>query len=243
MSNIFDRSIGLLGEENFNYIQDKTIAVFGLGGVGGTALEALARTGFKNFILIDFDKVDPSNLNRQILYTAKDIGRNKTEAAKERILSINPEADIKVYQCKAQDFDFNQRIDFIADAIDDVNGKLFLTIKAQELNIPSIMSLGMANRYNPEQVRVCKLNQTRNDPLAKKIRYMAKKAALDLSMINVVISEEIPQKNEEKLYSTMMVPSSAGLTIAKFILHSIIDNKWNKRGTYYGKHFRRCKND
>ena len=225
MDNIFERSIGLLGKENFKLIQDKVIAVFGLGGVGGTALEALARTGFRHFIIVDFDKVDASNLNRQILYTVKDVGKDKTEAAKERLLAINPEADVKVFNNKAQNFDLNQKIDFVVDAIDDVDGKLFLVKKAQERSIPSIMSLGMANRFNPEQVKVSKLNQTRNDPLAKKIRYMAKKAELDLSMINVVISEEIPQKNAEKLYSTMMVPSSAGLVIAKFILNSIIDNK------------------
>ena len=222
---IFERSIGLLGEDNFNLIQDKTIAIFGLGGVGGTALEALARTGFQHFIIVDFDKVDVSNLNRQILYTIKDIGKSKVEAARERILSINPDADIKPFNIKAQDFDFNQKIDYIVDAIDDVDGKLFIAKKAQENNIPSIVSLGMANRFNPEQVRVSKLNQTRNDPLAKKIRYLAKKNGLDLSLINVIISEEMPQKNAEKLYSTMMVPSSAGLTIAKYILNSIIDKK------------------
>ena len=222
---IFTRSIGLLGEDNFNKLQDKVIAVFGLGGVGGTALEALARTGFQHFIIVDFDKVDPSNLNRQILYTSKDIGREKVEAAKERILSINPDADVKSFKSKAQEFDFNQKIDYLVDAIDDVDGKLFLAIKAQENNISLIMSLGMANRFNPEQVRISKLNQTRNDPLAKKIRYMAKKAELDLSKINVVISEEIPQKNAEKLYSTMMVPSSAGLSIAKYILEFIINTK------------------
>ena len=225
MNNIFDRSIGLLGEENFNLIQDKVIAVFGLGGVGGTALEALARTGFKNFILIDFDKVDPSNLNRQILYTTKDIGRNKVEAAKERIFSINADANIKTFNGKAQDFDFNQKIDYIVDAIDDVEGKLFIINKAQELNIPSIMSLGMANRFDPNQVKIAKLNQTRNDPLAKKIRYLAKKDGLDISKVIVVISEELPQKNGEKLYSTMMVPSSAGLSIAKYILECIINTK------------------
>ena len=222
---IFARSIGLLGEDNFNLIKDKVIAVFGLGGVGGTALEALARTGFQHFIIVDFDKVDPSNLNRQILYTFKDIGKSKVEVAKQRILSINPDADIKGYECKAQEFDFNHKIDFIVDAIDDVDGKLFLAKQAENSGVPFIMSLGMANRFNPEQVRINKLNQTRNDPLAKKIRYMAKKAELDLSKINVVISEENPQKNGEKLFSTMMVPSAAGLTIAKFILHSIIDNK------------------
>ena len=222
---IFARSIGLLGEDNFNLIQDKVVAVFGLGGVGGTALEALARTGFQHFVIVDFDKVDPSNLNRQILYTFKDIGKSKEEVAKQRILSINPDADIQGYECKAQEFDFNQKIDFIVDAIDDVDGKLFLAKQAENSGVPFIMSLGMANRFNPEQVRINKLNQTRNDPLAKKIRYMAKKAELDLSKINVVISEESPQKNGEKLFSTMMVPSAAGLTIAKFILHSIIDNK------------------
>ena len=129
---MFERSIGLLGEDNFNLIQDKVIAVFGLGGVGGTALEALARTGFQHFLIVDFDKVDPTNLNRQILYTAKDIGRNKVEVAKERILSINPDADIKEFNLKAQGFDFNQKIDFIADAIDDVDGKLFLAKKAEK---------------------------------------------------------------------------------------------------------------
>ena len=225
MNNIFDRSIGLLGKENFDLIQDKAIAVFGLGGVGGTALEALARTGFKHFLLIDFDKVDLSNLNRQILYTQKDIGRNKVEAAKERILSINPEADIQIFNSKAQDFDFKQKIDFIVDAIDDVEGKLFILKKAQEFNIPSIMSLGMANRFDPNKVKIAKLNQTHSDPLAKKIRYLAKKDGLDISKVSVVISEELPQKNGEKLYSTMMVPSSAGLSIAKYILECIINTK------------------
>ena len=222
---IFSRSIGLLGEDNFKRIQEVAVAIFGLGGVGGTALEALARTGFKNFILVDFDKVDASNLNRQILYTSEDIGVYKVDAAKHRLLTINKDANVEVYRSKAQDFDFNQKIDYLVDAIDDVDGKLFIIKKAQEKNIPMIMSLGMANRFNPEQVKICKLNQTRNDPLAKKMRYLAKRDGLDLSKINVVISEEIPQKNGDKLFSTMMVPSAAGLSIAKFILNSIIDNK------------------
>ena len=219
---IFARSIGLLGEDNFNKLQDKVIAVFGLGGVGGTALEALARTGFQHFIIIDFDKVDASNLNRQILYTSKDIGRDKVEAAKERLLAINPDVDVKVFKGKAQEFDFDQKLDFVVDAIDDVEGKLYILQKCKENNIQTIMSLGMANRFNPEQVRVMKLNQTSNDPLAKKIRYLVKHNEIDIKDVMVVISEELPQKNQEKLYSTMMVPSSAGLTIAKYILNRII---------------------
>ena len=219
---IFARSIGLLGEDSFNKLQDKVIAVFGLGGVGGTALEALARTGFQHFIIIDFDKVDASNLNRQILYTSKDIGRDKVEAAKERLLAINPDVDVKVFKGKAQEFDFDQKLDFVVDAIDDVEGKLYILQKCKENNIQTIMSLGMANRFNPEQVRVMKLNQTSNDPLAKKIRYLVKHNEIDIKDVMVVISEELPQKNQEKLYSTMMVPSSAGLTIAKYILNRII---------------------
>ena len=219
---IFARSIGLLGEDNFNLIQDKVVAIFGIGGVGGTALETLARTGFSHFIIVDFDKVDPSNLNRQILYTSKDIGRNKVDAAKDRLLSINPDIDVKAFVGKAQDVDFNQKIDFVVDAIDDVEGKLFILKEAQERNIPHIMSLGMANRFDNEQVSVAKLNQTHNDPLAKKIRYMVKKGGLETSNVNVVISKELPQENHGKLYSTMVVPSSAGLTIAKYILKCII---------------------
>ena len=193
-----------------------------MGGVGGTALEALARTGFQHFIIIDFDKVDASNLNRQILYTSKDIGKDKVEAANERLLAINPDIDVKAFKGKAQEFDFNQKLDFVVDAIDDVEGKLYILQKCKENNISTIMSLGMANRFNPEQVRVMKLNQTSNDPLAKKIRYLVKHNGIDIKDVMVVISEELPQKNQEKLYSTMMVPSSAGLTIAKYILNRII---------------------
>ena len=193
--------------------------------MGGTALEALARTGFKNFILVDFDKVDPSNLNRQILYTEADIGKFKVDAARDRIHAINGFANIETFEIKAQDFKYFKKIDFIVDAIDDVDGKLFLLKKAQEKNIPIITSLGMANRFNPEMVKIKKLNQTHSDPLAKKVRYLAKKEGLDISKISVVISEELPQDNGNKLYSTMMVPSSAGLSIAKYILECIIDRK------------------
>ena len=199
--------------------------LFRSGGVGGTALEALARTGFKHFLIVDFDKVDPSNLNRQILYTSRDVGRLKVEAAKERILAINEEVDIKAFAVKAQEFDFNQKIDYIVDAIDDVDGKLFILQQAQERNVPSIMSLGMANRFEPSMVRIAKLNQTNNDPLAKKIRYLVKKNGLNTNNVSVVISSELPQNNAGKLYSTMMVPSSAGLSIAKYILECIINTK------------------
>ena len=113
MDKAFDRSIGLLKEENFNIIQQKTICIFGLGGVGGTAIEALVRTGFSHVILVDFDNVDISNLNRQVLFTRNEVGKSKVECAKQRLLSINPDLDVSIYKIKAQDFDFNQKIDFV----------------------------------------------------------------------------------------------------------------------------------
>ena len=135
MDNIFDRTIGLFGEDKFEIIQSKTIAIFGLGGVGGTAFEALVRTGFRKFVICDFDKVDPTNLNRQILYTSNDIGRNKVEAAKERALSINPDIEINVINTKINSETIKEldkyHIDFIADAIDDVPAKIELCKYAQ----------------------------------------------------------------------------------------------------------------
>lgn len=222
---IFARSICLLGKDNFDYIQEQVIAVFGLGGVGGTALEALARTGFKNFIIVDYDKVDPSNLNRQILYTYKDIGRLKVDVAQERLLSINPDVKVKKLCQKSQDFIFDERVDFVVDAIDDVDGKIALLMKAKENNVESIMSLGMANRFDPNSVHLATLNQTHTDPLAKKIRYMVKQNNMNPKEIAVVISDELPQKNEGKLYSSMMVPSSSGLTIASYIVERIIERR------------------
>ena len=222
MDNAFDRSIGLLGEEKYNVIRDKTVCIFGLGGVGGTAIEALARTGFKKVILVDFDKVDISNLNRQILYTRKDVGKDKAECAKERLVSINPDLEVISYKCKAQEFDFNQKIDFVIDAIDDVDGKVFIAKNCIEKNIPFLISLGMANRFDPSKVRVSKLNKTFNDPLAKKIRYIFKENAISLNAINVIWSEESSVPFNGKLNSIMTVPSSAGLNIAYYVINYFI---------------------
>lgn len=222
MDNAFDRSIGLLGEEKYNIIKDKTVCIFGLGGVGGTAIEALVRTGLKKVILVDFDKVDISNLNRQILYIRKDVGKDKAECAKERLISINPDLEVISYKCKAQEFDFNQKIDFVIDAIDDVDGKVFIAKNCIEKCIPFLISLGMANRFDPSKVRVSKLNKTFNDPLAKKIRYIFKQNAISLNAINVIWSEESNVPFSGKLNSIMTVPSSAGLNIAYYVINYFI---------------------
>ena len=226
MSTYLDKSIQLLGEENIKSLESKVILVIGLGGVGGTALEALTRSGFKKFVLIDCDKVDESNLNRQILYTSEDVGRNKVDAAKEHLLKINDGLEIKIHNLKIEGSTLNEldlgKIDFIVDAIDYIPGKLHIIEYSLKNKIPFVSSLGMGNRLNPEDVCLTKLNNTENDPLAKKLRYEAKQRGLDLKEINVVFSKEIPLIKSPKPASMMMVPSTAGLIIAKYVLSTIL---------------------
>ena len=227
MDNMFDRSINLLGEGNFHYLENKVICIFGLGGVGGTAIEAIVRTGFKRIILIDFDKVDITNLNRQILYTQENVGEPKVKVSKKYLTSLRPDLDCTIFECKAQDFDFSQKIDFVIDAIDDVEGKVFIAKKCTELNIPFIISLGMANKFDPSKVKVSTLNKTFNDPLAKRIRYIFKENGLSLNAINVVWSEETSVPFSGKLNSIMTVPSSAGLNIAYYVINYFLKENSN----------------
>ena len=226
MSDYLDRSKQLLGEEKIKALEDKVILVIGIGGVGGTALEALARSGFKKFILIDSDIVDETNLNRQILYTAADVGKEKVIVAKERLLSINSGLEIKTITAKIGETKLEHlnlgKVDFVVDAIDFVEGKLHIYEFAQTNHIPFISSLGMGNRFNPESVTITKLNKTENDPLAKKIRYLAKQKGLDLKEIPVVFSKEVPAIKSPKPASMIMVPSTAGLLIAKYVLFTIL---------------------
>ena len=225
MSDYLERSKQLLGEDKISSLADKVILVIGVGGVGGTALEALARSGFTKFIIIDSDKVDVSNLNRQVLFTSEDVGKNKVEQAKQYLLKINKEFKVnainaRIGETKLEDLKLG-KVDFIVDAIDDVYGKLHIYEYAQKNHIPFISSLGMGNRVDPEKVTITHLNKTENDPLAKKIRYLAKQKGLDLKEIPVVFSKEIPLLKSPKPTSMIMVPSTAGLLIAKYVLFTI----------------------
>ena len=229
MHEMFLRSKGLIGEENFTKIQSKTICVIGLGGVGGTAFECLLRTGFNKFVIIDMDSVSESNLNRQILYTENDIGLSKVECAKNLAKRINNDAKVTYFNQNINEFDLKELlrlgVDYIVDAIDDVNGKIKIAKFALDNNLPFIMSLGMANRLDPSKVTTTKLNKTTNDPLAKKIRYEIKQLGLDPNSIKVVYSSENPVRDGTKLHSMMMVPSSAGLNIAYNVLYHFTEKE------------------
>ena len=224
MSSYLDRSISLIGKETMNVIQNKTIMVVGLGGVGGTALEALARSGFTSFILVDSDDVDITNLNRQIMYLSSDLGKAKVDACENRIKSINENIRVEKHKVYLDgnniDIFKKYKIDYVVDAIDSVDSKLVLYKFCLNNNIPIISCLGMGKRVDPTQVCIMKLNQTKGDPLARKIRYQCKQNNIDTKSIKVVFSNEEPINSETTISSMIMVPSTAGLLIAKEIISS-----------------------
>lgn len=224
MASYLDRTETLLGKEKLERIQKARIMVIGLGGVGGTALSALYRSGFRHFVLVDNDKVDPSNLNRQIMYSNNDIGKLKTDVCKAKLTEFCGEIDVKtvnLYVDEVNAQDLIKDVDFVVDAIDFVPGKIGIMKACLEKNIPFISSLGMAKRLDPEQVIQTTLNKTENDPLAKKIRYECRQRGLDLKKIPVVFSKENIIIDGKELGSMMMVPSTAGLIISNFIIKTI----------------------
>lgn len=226
MSDYLERSRQLLGDEKISSFADKKVLVIGIGGVGGTALESLARSGFKNFIIIDSDSVDISNINRQVLFTSKNVGEDKVVAAKKRLEEISSDISVETIKAKIGDTKLDNLIkskpDFIVDGIDFVEGKLHIYEYAIKNDIPFVSSLGMGNRIDPEKVVLTTLNKTEGDPLAKKIRYEAKQRGIDLKRVNVVFSKEAPLIKSPKPSSMMMVPSTAGLLITKYVVSTIL---------------------
>ena len=224
MSSYLDRTLVLLGKEKLERIQEARIMIIGLGGVGGTVLSALYRSGFRHFVLVDNDKVDVSNLNRQIMYSIKDVGELKTKVCERKLTEFCGEIDVQtvnLYVDEANAHELIKDVDFVVDAIDFVPGKIGIMKSCLKKNIPFISSLGMAKRLDPEQVVQTTLNKTENDPLAKKIRYECRQRGLDLKKIPVVFSKENIIIDGPELGSMMMVPSTAGLIIANFIIKNI----------------------
>ena len=222
---MFDRTLKIMDKGLFDVIQKQKILLVGVGGVGGFALESLVRLGFLNITIVDGDVIDESNLNRQIISTRENIGNEKVLEAKKRALSIQPEAVIKTYKLFLLEDNLGEVLvsdyDYIVDACDTITTKCLLIQEAQKRNIPIISCMGMGNRFNPGLVTITKLNKTYNDPLAKTMRTILRKNNLPLN-INVVWSSEIPVKRQEKTPgSLVLVPASAGLEIAFFILNDL----------------------
>ena len=231
----FSRTELLLGTSAMEHLSGCRVAVFGIGGVGGYVCEALARSGVGALDLIDNDRVCLSNINRQIIATTKTVGRFKTEVMKERILEINPEAEVNVYNCfylpeNATFFPFD-KYDYVVDAIDTVTAKIDLVMQCQKMNVPIISSMGAGNKLDASKFRVADIYKTAMDPLAKVMRRELKKRGV--KKLKVVYSEEeplipLPAENEDPLSkrrsipgSTAFVPSVAGLIIAGEVIKDL----------------------
>jgi len=246
----FSRTQLLLGEEAMNRLAESKVAVFGIGGVGGYVCEALVRSGVGHFDLIDDDKVCLTNINRQIIATRKTVGKYKAEVMKERMLEINPNADIAIHKCfflpeNADTFPFDE-YDYVVDAVDTVTAKIELVMVCRDKNIPIISSMGAGNKLDASAFRVADIYKTKMCPLAKVMRHELKKRGV--KKLKVVYSEEKPTRPLEDMSiscrtncicppgaehkcterrdipgSVAFVPSVAGLIIAGEVIKDLIN--------------------
>lgn len=225
MNDQFERSRLLLGEEALERLREKTVAVFGIGGVGGYVAEALARTGVGTLHLIDNDRVSTSNINRQVIALHSTVGRYKTEVMRERILDINPQAEVIIHNCfflpeNADSFTFSE-YDYVVDAVDTVTAKLEIIMRAKEAGVPVISSMGAGNKLDPSLFEVADIYETSVCPLARVMRRELKKR--DIKKLKVVYSKEEPLKQRIP-GSVAFVPSVAGLLIAGEVIRDIIQS-------------------
>ena len=234
MENEFSREELLIGAEAIEKLKNSKVAIFGIGGVGSYVLEALARAGVQNFVLVDNDKISITNINRQIIATHKTLGKDKVEVAKDRVLDINPEAKIEIYKefftIESEAKYLNSSVSYIADCIDTVSSKIELIERANKLNIPIISSMGTGNKVDATKFEITDIYKTSVCPLAKVIRKELRKR--NIKNLEVIYSKEEPikiLKNEENIKgkqvpgSISYVPSVTGLMLAERIIKKLID--------------------
>ena len=231
--NQFSRTELLIGKDGIEKLSNAKVAVFGIGGVGSFVVEGLARAGVSNFILVDNDEVDITNLNRQIIATYKTIGKPKVEVAKNRILEINPNANVEIYKeffMPESEGILDNSIDYIVDAIDTVTAKIELVVRAEKMNIPIISSMGTGNKLDPTRFELTDIYKTSICPLAKVMRKELKQRGI--KKLKVVYSKEEPIKSldsdevtakKQVPGSISFVPSVAGLIIAGEVIKDIIN--------------------
>lgn len=251
MLNQFSRTELLIGKDGIEKLQNAKVAVFGIGGVGSYVVEGLVRAGVGNFILVDDDKVCLTNLNRQIIATRKTVGKPKVEVAKERILDINPNANVEIVQeffMPDSEAILDDTVDYVVDSVDTVTAKIELVMRAKKLNIPIISSMGTGNKLDPTRFEVTDIFKTSVCPLAKVMRKELR--ARNIDSLKVVYSKEEPIKPDENSNascktgcicppdtkrkctirnqvpgSISFVPSVAGLIIAGEVVRDIINKE------------------
>ena len=223
---MYDRITKLIGETNIKKINNTTVAVIGLGGVGGSALECLVRSGIENIIIVDFDKIDITNLNRQIISNASNVGNSKVEEWIKRINIINPNTKVTPLNLKLDMNNieelFNLKFDYLIDAIDDIPMKEEIIKRCLTNNIEIISSMGTGNKLNPSMLEITDIKNTSYDPIAKRIRKYMKDNNLKRKL-PVVYSKEQNNKFEGSIPSMIFVPSTAGLLCANYVIKKIIE--------------------
>ena len=250
MLNQLSRTELVIGKEGLEKLSNAKVAIFGLGGVGSFVLEGLVRAGVGNFVLIDDDRICLTNLNRQILATRKTVGQPKVEVAKQRILDINPDANVEIHQeffMPETEGILDNSIDYIVDCIDTVTAKIELVVRADKLNIPIISCMGTGNKLDPTRFEVTDIYKTSVCPLAKVMRKELRSRGI--KKLKVVYSKEEPVRLNETTEnsckhncicppgtkrkctirnqvpgSVSFVPSVAGLIIAGEVVKSILNN-------------------
>ena len=236
MKNIFARTALLLGEDGLEKLAAARVAVFGIGGVGSFAAEALCRAGVGHFLLVDSDAVDITNINRQIHATTRTVGQKKTDVMRARMLEINPAADVRV-KCgfyepsRAEEF-FAEPPDYVVDAVDTVTAKISLVVEAGKRNIPIVSAMGAGNKLDPTRLEVADVYETSVCPLAKVMRKELRKRGVP--RLKVVYSKEPPlrpgdadDENPRKRTpgSVSFVPSVAGLILAGEVVRDLLGVK------------------
>ena len=224
----FLRTQWLIGKEALETLKSKRVIVFGIGGVGGHCAEALLRSGIGTVDIVDFDRVDVTNINRQLVVTMETVGELKVDALKERLLSILPESRVNAYPLRISDetidtFDFAS-YDYAIDALDQVSAKLLLAQSAQEAKTPFISAMGAGNKLHPELLEITTLSKTSMCPLAKVMRRETKRR--NIEDYAVVYSKEVPHKKEgegeRSPASISFVPPASGLLIASKVVRDLI---------------------
>ena len=224
---IFDRLQLITKEEGLAKLAQSTVLVLGLGGVGGHACEALARSGVGTLIIVDKDVVDATNINRQVVALHSTIGLPKTEIMKQRILDINPSCNVipyhTFYNQESKEKILSHSIDFICDCIDTITFKIDVIKEAIQRNVKIISSMGAGNKLYPEKLEIDWLHKTSYDPIAKVIRNKLRKERI-YAKVPVVYSKEEPVKTDSKVIgSTAFTPSVAGLIMAGYVVRSILE--------------------
>lgn len=223
----FSRLEKVIGSDKLNDLSNKSVLVLGVGGVGGYVVESLARSNIGTLILVDYDKVEESNINRQIIALNSTIGRSKVDVLEERIKDINSGCKVIKVDKFIDNNNFNElfdnNIDYFVDACDTVLVKKLVIKECLKRNIPFISSMGTGNKLDPSKLEIIDIRKTVNDPLARLLRKFVKDEKINKKVM-VLSSKELPIKTGERTPgSTAFVPSSAGLLIASYIVRSFID--------------------